>query len=144
MRFEQCKKEDIDMLLMMKMDNILAGDINHEIVGTQEEKIKGYVLSDLKKEYSFFSKIINDDVVVGVYGLCPFKDGYLIDELYVYEDYRGFGYGSFVLDYIRKNNIANIYLWVYKSNVGAIRLYNRFGYKIVEETELRYLMIDEH
>lgn len=33
-----------------------------------------------------------------------------------------------------------IYLWVYKQNKKAIKLYKRLGFKIINETDTRYFM----
>ena len=35
---------------------------------------------------------------------------------------------------------SNIYLWVYKDNVKAIKLYNKLGFRIKDETDSRYYM----
>lgn len=39
---------------------------------------------------------------------------------------------------LKKNNI--VYLWVYKDNINAIRLYKKAGFNIIEETNTRYYM----
>ena len=39
---------------------------------------------------------------------------------------------------------AVVYLWVYKKNHKAIRLYKRLGFEVSEETETRYLMKAEN
>ena len=39
---------------------------------------------------------------------------------------------------ILKNNI--VYLWVYKKNTKAIKLYKKLGFNIIEETDTRYYM----
>lgn len=65
--------------------------------------------------------------------------GIIIDELYIEEKYRNNGIGTVLINNVISNNNI-VYLWVYKLNVKAIRLYKRLGIKIIKETEDRYCM----
>ena len=63
----------------------------------------------------------------------------MLDEIFLDENYRNKGIGSSIISKIFKTNNI-VYLWVYKENINAIRLYKKFGFKIIEETEIRYYM----
>jgi ribosomal protein S18 acetylase RimI-like enzyme len=69
------------------------------------------------------------------------KDIYInsggLDVLRVGENYRRRGFGSKLLtdliNYAKKHNLGNIYLRVNKSNLPAVGLYNKMGFKVVRE-----------
>ena len=63
----------------------------------------------------------------------------MLDEIYLENAYRNQGIGtSIILDILKR--YSNVYLWVYKKNHKAIRLYKRLGFNVLDETETRYLM----
>lgn len=45
---------------------------------------------------------------------------------------------NIITNIIEKHPI--VYLWVYKNNIRAISLYERLGFKVIEETKTRYYM----
>ena len=59
-------------------------------------------------------------------------------------EYQSKGYGKKMMEYIFTNeklkNINEIVLSVDKININAINLYTKFNFKIINETELYYLM----
>ena len=66
-------------------------------------------------------------------------DGVLLNEIYLEESYRDKGIGTDIIrTVILKNN--TVYLFVYKSNVRAVSLYLKLGFRMIEETETRYYM----
>ena len=86
-----------------------------------------------------YQDIIIAKKVVGCVLITKEKDGILLDEIYLEEEYRNKGIGTDIItNIIKENNI--IYLWVYKMNKKAISLYKRLGFTISEETETRYYM----
>ena len=62
-----------------------------------------------------------------------------VGRLYVLPDYRNQGIGKNIIKNILKQN-DTVYLWVYKKNKKAIKLYKKLGFNIIEETESRYYM----
>ncbi len=63
----------------------------------------------------------------------------LIDELYVSPDYRGQQLGSAFLEYLEeyyKDKIVGFRLEVCQSNQGAIRLYERHGFRFLEYRQM--------
>jgi len=77
------------------------------------------------------------------YGHLDPEDGIVWLGICVIEDYVGRGYGFSVmevlLDEARALHITKINLTVDKGNLGAIRLYKKFGFKRLKESPSAYL-----
>lgn len=77
-------------------------------------------------------------------------DTYYVYALYVNADYRKLGIGKFLLEAVIKKafeekGINNIKLRVISSNKGALKLYRKYGFKIIEKRkinniDLQYIM----
>jgi ribosomal protein S18 acetylase RimI-like enzyme len=58
-----------------------------------------------------------------------------LDGLYVRPDLKGQGVGSLLLDVVEATHPEGYELWVFESNTGAQRLYERRGLVVVERTD---------
>lgn len=133
----KASKEHIELLIKYKLDTIF--EFADSISLDEQEKINNYVLSEVPKMLGSYHMILNDNEIIGAYCVTSYEDGILLDEIYIEEGYRSKGIGSSIIkEVLNRNNI--VYLWVYKLNVHAIKLYENLGFKIVNETETRYFM----
>ena len=134
---ESAKKSDIEMLKKYKLASILDYAINMD----NEEKIKieKYVNENISKQLNDYKIIKIDNNNIGCLLIENFNDGILLDEIYLEEKFRGKKIGTNIInDVLNDHNI--VYLWVYKNNKDAIKLYKRLGFKEVETTESRIFM----
>ena len=73
------------------------------------------------------------------------ENGYLLDGLYVNEDFRNKGIARKLLDEVIKEILLigdyKIFINVLKENVVAYNLYKSFGFIIEKEDKLKYYMI---
>lgn len=128
---------DVNKLIDYKKKTIFeyANNLSQEEI----DKINNYVNNNVPKLINNYSNIVVDNKVVGCLLLTNKDDGILLDEIYLEEEYRNKGIGtSIIKDIIANNSI--VYLWVYKENIKAISLYNKLGFKVIEETESRNYM----
>ncbi|MGZ4460856.1 MAG: GNAT family N-acetyltransferase [Nocardioidaceae bacterium] len=58
-----------------------------------------------------------------------------LHSLYVRADRTGQGIGTLLLELAQAQRPAGLQLWVFQSNTGARRLYERHGFLVVEETD---------
>lgn len=129
--------DDVNKLIDYKKKTIFeyADNLSQEEI----DKINNYVNNNVPKLINNYSNIVVDNKVVGCLLLTNKDDGILLDEIYLEEEYRNKGIGtSIIKDIIANNSI--VYLWVYKENIKAISLYNKLGFKVIEETESRNYM----
>lgn len=131
------KEEDIKLLINYKLSTIYeyANNLSKE----EKERIDSYVKSNVAQMLNNYKLIEVNCVKKGCLLLTDYKDGVLIDEIYLESDSRNKGIGSSIIKSI-VNKHSVVYLWVYKENKGAINLYKRFGFEVIEETETRYFM----
>lgn len=130
---------NIELIKDIKFETIIS---NPSEFGTDEiEKIKEYVDVTVKEFLDKIKMIIINDSIAGIFLVRDFEDGVLLDEIYLYDEYRNQGIGTELINSIKD---PKVYLWVYKNNTKAISLYKHLGFEIIEETETRYKMKKEN
>jgi len=139
MKYELVKssESDIERLIKYKKNTIYeyAYDIDDELVN----KIENYVKETVPKLLDNYCNIVVDGKIVGCLLVTSKDDGVLLDEIYIEEDYRNSGIGTSIINNVINNNDI-VYLFVYKDNKNAIKLYKRLGFNIIEDTDVRYYM----
>lgn len=103
------------------------------------DRINKYVKNHIPMEIENYRIINVNNNIVGCLLVCNKYDGIIIDDIYLEEQYRNKGIGTNIIKEILCQNKI-VYLWVYKENTKAISLYEKLGFKIVEETKTRYFM----
>lgn len=131
------KKDNIDILIKYKLNTIL--EFANNLQDQEIIKIKSYVNNSVPKLIENYKLILIEDNIIGCILFYKKDDGILLDEIFIEENYRNHGIGTNVIKSILKDN-SIVYLWVYKLNIKAIKLYKKLGFKITDETETRYYM----
>lgn len=132
-------KKHIKLLKHIKLETILT-DTSSKISQAEKNKIIKYINEYIEKNYEKYNLIVNKENILGAYCLDKYNDGLLLDEIYIFPDYRNKGIASTVIMNMQNTNNKDIYLWVYKSNQTAFKLYKNLGFHIEKQTETRYLM----
>lgn len=126
---------NVELIKDIKLENIFS--CSSEFGEEDIDRIKEYVDMTAKEFLSDSKIIIINDAIAGIFIVRNFEDGLLIDEIYLYDEYRNKGIGTELINSVKHENI---YLWVYKNNTKAISLYKKIGFEIIDETETRYKM----
>ena len=135
---ENASIKDIERIKKYKLNTIFeyAKDLNKEAV----EKINNYVNKTISNQIFEYKNIVLNNIIVGSFLITKNENGLLLDEIFIEEQYRNKGIGtSIIKDVVSKSN-SNVCLWVYKDNIKAVNLYNKIGFNIKEETDIRYYM----
>lgn len=135
--FVSVSRDKLDILVNYKLDTIITDDSC--IANDEKNKIINYVSSNCLKRINDSRFVILDKKIIGCVILYPYEDGVLLDELYLVQECRGLKIGTSILSNIIEN-YKIVYLWVYKNNNKAFRLYTKMNFKIIDETETRYFM----
>ena len=136
-KLDSSSMKDIDTLIKYKLNSILKYASN--LSNKELDEINTYVKDNVPKQLNNYKLINIDGNIVGCILVENKDDGVIIDELYIEEKYRNNGIGTDLINNVISNNNI-VYLWVYKLNFKAIRLYKRLEFKIIKETENRYYM----
>jgi len=129
--------DNYDTLVKYKLATVLEYATNLE----QEEldKICNYVNNEVKEQLNNYKLIVVDETIVGCLLVKDYDNGVLLDEIFIEENCRNFGIGTQILNNVlSENNI--VYLYVYKENAKAYKLYVKMGFVIILETDTRYFM----
>lgn len=137
-QIEFAREKDKELLKKYELASIL--DYSSNLSKEEQESITKFVEEELSKNITKYQKIIVFGKVVGCYHIEPYQDGVLISILYLEKEVREKHIGTRILKAII-DTYENVYLWVYKENKRAIRLYERLGFRTIQETEMRFLMV---
>lgn len=77
---------------------------------------------------------IAEDSAGNAIAVMVLKHGWL-DQLYILPSWTGRGLGLRLLRLAKDRNPSGLQLWIFQSNVGARRFYERHGFKAIEETD---------
>ena len=81
-------------------------------------------------EHTSVTMIHNSSGVVGFLAL----EKHIIQALYIKKDFQGFGFGQAAIKFAQKQ-FKELRLWVFQSNIGAQKFYQRLGFQIVEKSD---------
>ena len=81
-------------------------------------------------EHTSVTMIHNSSGVVGFLAL----EKHIIQGLYIKKDFQGFGFGQAAIKFAQKQ-FKELRLWVFQSNIGAQKFYQRLGFQIVEKSD---------
>lgn len=130
--------DDIERIKKYKLKSIF--DYAKDLTQKEIEKINNYVNETILNQISEYKNVVLNDSIIGSILLIKKGNDILLDEIFIEEQYRNIGIGTAIIKDIIYNASDNIYLWVYKDNVKAIKLYNKLGFTIKGETNNRYYM----
>jgi len=144
-KFQKCRLEDVESLKELSLSTFVKafGEQNSpEDMGTycdvafSTKKIKEEVLND----NSIFYFVKSGEITVGYFKLNietaqsePIEGGLEIERIYLLEPYQGIGIGQIMFNKIfemaRKMKRLHLWLGVWEENHGAIRFYERNGFR---------------
>ena len=119
--------------------------IRNQVLREYIEHVRGW---DEGKEEERFRKnfdpattqvILYDNRVIGFLGVRPENDVLYMAQAYIIPEYQGKGIGTALIREVLGRGVP-VELWVMKRNTGAMRLYERLGFRIKSERETDYRM----
>lgn len=125
--FCQADKSDVPAIFSLCKDLINRYE---DLAGIDYEKVLSWVKNKIVTNISSYTCVYWGGVKVAYYCLSEQPDGLELDDLYVLEPYRSRGIGSQILHRCIAQAKSRLYLYVFKKNDGAIRLYERQGFII--------------
>ena len=119
---KNAEMKGISKLIEYKSKTILMYMKN--IDSEERERIERYIQKTVPEDIDDYRLIYSDEMVIGCLSVKPYDDGFIIDELYLEPLYRNRGIGrNIIKKIIEADSSKPTYLWVYKANKKAIKLY---------------------
>ena len=135
--FARADISDADEIYRLCIENV---DAYEDVASFDYDKVKDWIKRKINKYISEYIRIYKDKTVCGYYRVCRDGNEYELDDFYLLEDFRGQGIGTYALNHILNENKAGFFLYVFKRNIPAIRLYEKFGFTVREDLGTRYIM----
>ena len=102
--------------------------------------VLAWVRRKIDKNITQYRRILCDGAHAGFYRLCPEGDGWELDDLYVFPEFRNRGIGGAFLDYVAESNPGVLLrLEAEEENEGAVALYKRHGFEVLPYMEMKRL-----
>ena len=122
----KAKEKDIEIITSMKMLVMINDDLDYSLSDDDKQKLRDNIIKNIKKDYKNYNIIVLDDKTIGAYSLFDYSDGVMIDQIYLFEEYRKLGIGSRIIKQIISTN-DNVYSWCYKDS-DAVTFFRKLGF----------------
>lgn len=135
--FSPALSEDIEPLFLLNKELI---DSYEDTASIDYDKVLVWVRRNIEVNLASFIRVFWNGQLAGFYSLSS-KDNYSeLDSLFVLPEFQKLGIGTAILQKCQKD-ASPLFLYVFRKNTGAIRLYERMGFCITKEVGMtRYIM----
>lgn len=140
-RLVDAKLKDIELLTSIKLITMIDDDLDKKLSHDEREKIKDNIEETLRKDYHNYKIIYIESNIAGVYALIPYLDGLMLDEIYLFKEYRDNGIGTRLINKM-KFQTTKLYVWAYKNNKKFLSLLDRLGFEIEKNKRTIILSYD--
>lgn len=127
--YTPAETEDIPAVFALAKELI---DRYEDISAIPYEKVLRWMLNKITENIASYRCIILEGKKVGYFHLDMAKEEAELDDLYILPEYQGRGIGTAVIGHCLRQADKPVFLYVFRKNTGAIRLYKRMGFSVAE------------
>lgn len=138
--FRYAEENDVDLLLDMKLDIILN---NKNVLTMNKAELEKAVLEaeeQIRENLIDYKVILKDEREIGFISVADSGETILIDCIYIMQEYRNNGIGTFILKEIIKTNYKPIIILIDKDNIKLINICEKIGFFVDENLENKIYM----
>ena len=130
--YEPARPEDIDAVFAFCKELI---DAYEDVARIDYDEVLSWVRRKLAKRIGDYTRVLADGQLAGYYSFAPSGEKMELDDLYVLPAFRGRGIGTAVVERCCAQTGLPVFLYVFRRNARAVALYERLGFRVVEEVE---------
>lgn len=105
------------------------------------DKVLQWVRRKIESQISGYQRVLAEGALAGYVHFYQDGDRMELDDLYILPEYQGRGIGTAVIEKCCAETEMPVYLYVFIRNEGAVRLYQRLGFRIIQTVGgSRYIM----
>lgn len=139
--YKQATNQDVEKIYELSKALI---EQYEDIASIDYERVLKWVKNKIENNVSNYKTVWMNEVKVGYFYLHEEAEQLELDDFYIVEAYQNQGIGSYILKEciaISEQQHRSIFLYVFSKNIGAIKLYKKFGFEITEKIkDTRYMM----
>lgn len=125
LRFCPASRVDIPVIFSMAKELV---DTYEDLATIDYDKVMGWMRRKISENISEYTCVFVGTEKAGYYRLTPETDQTELDDLYVLLRFRGQGIGTAIMKRCIEQANGALYLYVFRGNTGAIKLYSRMGF----------------
>ncbi len=133
--------KDSDILISIKLVTMIDDEMDKVLSYTEKKKIRKSIDMNVERTCESYKIIYVGKKIAGAYLILPYEDGVIIDEIYLFKEFRNNGIGTDIIKKIQKDN-SELYVWVYKNNKDAIRLFEKLGFRTITNGRTQIMKYD--
>lgn len=134
--------KDSDILVSIKLVTMIDDEMDKVLSHAEKTKIRKSIDMNVERTCESYKIIYVGKKIAGAYLTLPYDDGVIIDEIYLFKEFRNNGIGTDIIKKIQKEN-PDLYVWVYKNNKDAIRLFERLGFRTITNGRTQIMKYDK-
>ena len=138
LNYERASGADVEAIFALSKALI---DQYEDVESIDYDKVLQWVRRKIEAQIGEYQRVLMDGSLAGYVHFHPAGERMELDDLYILPEYRGQGIGTAVVEKCCGETEKPVYLYVFRRNEGAVRLYQRLGFMIVQEVgSSRYIM----
>ena len=137
-RFCPASREDIPVIFSLAKELV---DTYENLAAIDYDKVIDWMQHKISQNISAYTCVYVGIEKAGYYCLTAESDQTELDDLYILPQFRGQGIGTAVIKRCIEQVSTPLYLYVFKGNTDAIKLYSRMGFSVAEDvSQTRIIM----
>ncbi|MDU1412306.1 MAG: GNAT family N-acetyltransferase [Clostridium sp.] len=137
-RYENATTCDIEIIFQLNKTLI---EKYEDISKIDYKKVLEWVRKKIESNINEYTCIFENDNKVGYFYFHKVEEKMEVDDLYIFKEYRNRGIGTEILKKCISETNLPIFLYVFTKNTKAVSLYEKLGFKVVENIkDSRYVM----
>ena len=129
---KSAREKDKELLTSMKLVTMIDDEMDKALSYNEKNKIRNEISDNINKHYKKYNIIYVDSKIAGCYLILDYLDGKIIDQFYLFEEYRRHRIGSRIINDIKAKE-RKLYAWVNRNNEMAISFFRNLGFVTSEE-----------